>query len=78
MDEHLAPRERLLAAEAKLVGSLAVLVWLLPLVFVVELILAANGLIAEASFGNAVASVLRFFICFRPCSLADEFEAGLV
>ena len=62
MDDHLAPRERLIAAEAKLVGSLAVLVWLLPLIFVGELVLAANGLIAEVSFGGPVASVLETLI----------------
>ena len=62
MDEHLAPSERLIAAEAKLVGSLAVLVWLLPLIFVAELVLAANGLIAGASFGGPVASVLKTLI----------------
>ena len=62
MDDHLPPRERLIAAEAKLVGSLAVLVWLLPLIFVAELFLAANGLIADASFGGPVASVLETLI----------------
>ena len=62
MDDHLAPRERLIAAEAKLVGSLAVLVWLLPLIFVLELVLAANGLIADVSFGYPVASVLETLI----------------
>ena len=62
MDEFLAPRDRVLAAEAKLVASLAVLVWLLPLIFVVELILAANGLVVDASFGGPVASVLKTLI----------------
>ena len=62
MDEHLAPRDRLLAAEAKVFGSLAVLVWLLPLIFVLQLVLAAYGLVAEASFGDPAASVLRTLI----------------
>ena len=51
-----------MAAEAKLVGSLAVLVWLLPIIFLAELLLAANGLIAGVSFGGPVASVLQTLI----------------
>ena len=52
----------MIAAEAKLVGPLSVLVWLLPLIFVAELVLAANGLISEVSFGGPVASVLETLI----------------
>ena len=77
----MAPKDRLVAAEAKLVGSLATLVWLLPLIFVFELVLAANDLIPNASFGGPIASVLEtliwvLFLMFGGRLIERQLEAG--
>ncbi|WP_371804309.1 hypothetical protein [Candidatus Lokiarchaeum ossiferum] len=51
-------KDKLLEAEAKLISSLSTLVWIIPGLFLVQLILTAMGYNVEAWSGESMATVL--------------------
>lgn len=51
-------KDKFLEAEAKLISSLSTLVWIIPGLFLVQLILTAMGYNVEAWSGESMATVL--------------------